>query len=964
MRNKLLLLLACVVAQCSALAQTYHDGYLKQEMYDEHTRADIPAAGDPTDRNWTLFPTTFELGSFGDSYAQRISGFFTPNETTDYVFFLATDDDSDLFLSTNADPANKKLIAQEGSWSNSRSWNTSGGPASVTADRRSDTFSLSEWPTPNVIRLTAGVKYYIELVHHEGGGGDLVGVYVKKAADPDPADGDAPSTAGGTWSVLQVPLSVVTHPVNTNVVESTTASFTVEPSQTPGITYQWQVGGVNIPDATNITYSFTATAADNNKAYRVVINAINGQTVTSNPATLTVTTDTTAPTIVSAGSFHAKNGIQLIFSEPMSATGLTTAGNYAVSGGVTVSGVDVVSDRSVFLRTSALTSGTSYTVTASNLRDQASGAGNLLSPNTVTFTAAAGVAANLTAKPYVLYERWGANEGVTSIDTIEDAVLAETPPAVKSFLTAMEAPADGDNYGARMRTYFIPPQSGNYVFYGSSDDQGRFYLSTDSDPANKKLLAVEPQWNDNRDWVTLDRRDPVAPENRSDKYALTEWPSGHVIPLVGGQAYYAEVRFYEGGGGDNGAMTFKLASEADPVDQAPTRLTDTNIVTYLDLTTAPPILVRLNGSSTNYNKGARIEMSVEATGQAPLTYQWHRNKLPIPGATSATYVIPSADHTHVGDYSVALMNPAGTNTTFSTDNNIRLLMNGAFLIEAEDFNYEGGKHISSASQMPYLGNAYLGLTPTLDVDFFHDSNESGADGVRYQRGPADAEGYVETKGPGDAVDNAFNRNRGTFSVTNNYAVGWTDKFEWQNYTRTFPAGRYAIYMAAAHDGLPTVPVDENTFMEINMYMSRVANPTIPDGSAVGSEGGAQGLTKIGDFLSPPTGGWSSNDLIPLTDDTGAIVETQLSGTQTLRLTFNEADGDADYFLLYCLDCVNVTQPTLTVTRSGNNVTITSDNGGTVQATGSLSAPITWTDLGPAPQTVEATGTARFFRVQK
>jgi len=499
------------------------------------------------------------------------------------------------------------------------------------------------------------------------------------------------------------------------------------------------------------------------------------------------------------------------------------------------------------------------------------------------------------------------------------------------------------------------------VFYGSSDDQGRFYLSTDSDPANKKQIGLEPEWNDNRDWVTLDRRNADNPQNRSDKWVGTEWPGGHTISLVGGQKYYTEFRFYEGGGGDNGAMTFKLASETDPADQAPTRLTGTNIVWYLNVGEAPPVLVTISGG-TNYNKGSRVEMSVNAIGKAPLTYQWYRNKLPIAGATASTYVIPSADHRHVGDYSVIVTNPAGELRTFSNDNNLRLLMNGAFLIEAEDFNYEGGKHLTAASQMPYLGNAYRTLVPTLDVDFFHDNNESGAGGETYQRGPGDAEGYVETKGPGDPVDSAFNRDRGGFSVTNNYAVGWTDQFEWQNYTRTFPAGTYAIYMAAAHDGLPA---DETAPMEIDMYMSKVANPTVADGSSVGAEGGAQGLTKIGNFLSPATGAWSSNDLIPLTTDAGALVETPLSGTQTLRLTFNALDGDADYFLLYCLDCVPpVGRPTLTITRSGTAVTITSDSGGTVQATGSLATPITWTNLGPAPQTVQATDNYRFFRVQK
>src|SRR5262249_16198333 len=124
--------------------------------------------------------TIFESAvGFADNYANRISGYFLPPTTADYVFFIASDDDGDLFLSTDDTPANKKLIAQEAGWSGNRRWNTVGGTSTV-ADKRSDQFTASKWPgaTGNgaTIHLTAGNHYYIEAVHHEGGGGDNLGV--------------------------------------------------------------------------------------------------------------------------------------------------------------------------------------------------------------------------------------------------------------------------------------------------------------------------------------------------------------------------------------------------------------------------------------------------------------------------------------------------------------------------------------------------------------------------------------------------------------------------------------------------------------------------------------------------------------------------------------------------------------------------------------------------------------------
>ncbi|HVK59409.1 MAG TPA: hypothetical protein VM735_11560 [Candidatus Kapabacteria bacterium] len=301
----------------------------------------------------------------------------------------------------------------------------------------------------------------------------------------------------------------------------------------------------------------------------------------------------------------------------------------------------------------------------------------------------------------------------------------------------------------------------------------------------------------------------------------------------------------------------------------------------------------------------------------------------------------------------------------NADDNARLLMNGAFIIEAEDYNYQGGQHVPSASTMPYLGNAYTGLVPTLDVDYFNGPDESAGDVNAYAYGPRTAlaaEGTVETKGGGDAVNNEFNRNRGSFTVNANYAIGWGGVGDWQNYTRTFPAGRYAIFSAGAQDGTPDPDPAART-IGLDSTLSKVTNPTAADNSSVGIEGGGQGLTKLGVFQSPTSGAWSSNDLIPLTDETtGAIVEVQLSGTETLRWS-NNSNQDMDYLLLYCLDCQDVTRPTMQVARSSGNITITWTGAGfRVQESSNLA---TWTDVQGAtgsPVTLPTSGTHKFYRL--
>src|SRR6266581_419819 len=122
--------------------------------------------------------------------------FLVPPTTGDYVFYVAGDDDSDLFLSTDATPANKRLIAQEVSWSDSRRWVTAG--FGLVTQKRSDQWMDATGATPwaTGIRLVAGTHYYIEGVHHEGTGGDDFGATYGLYGGADPLDGDAPKLTG------------------------------------------------------------------------------------------------------------------------------------------------------------------------------------------------------------------------------------------------------------------------------------------------------------------------------------------------------------------------------------------------------------------------------------------------------------------------------------------------------------------------------------------------------------------------------------------------------------------------------------------------------------------------------------------------------------------------------------------------------------------------------------------------
>ena len=157
---------------------------------------------------------------------------------------------------------------------------------------------------------------------------------------------------------------------------------------------------------------------------------------------------------------------------------------------------------------------------------------------------------------------------------------------------------------AGLREIFVDEEipDGNYVFYISADDDADLFLSTDDTVANKKLIASEPVWNDSKKWVLTDRRNADHPENRSDQFQGTQWPTkntdgGATIALKKGNKYYIEAVQHEGGGGDNVGVNFKLATDADPADGDDTLMVAATIGHWEPgaVVTAPGISIGLDG---------------------------------------------------------------------------------------------------------------------------------------------------------------------------------------------------------------------------------------------------------------------------------------------------------------------------------------------------------------------------------
>ncbi|MGH7973498.1 MAG: PA14 domain-containing protein, partial [Limisphaerales bacterium] len=113
------------------------------------------------------------FGGLGDNYGDVVSGFLTPTVSGDYYFFLASDDASELDLSTDSTVANATPIANEF------------GCCHGFLEPADPNNSGQTTPTP--ITLTAGTPYFIRALHTEGGGGDYVKVAWRLSTDNTPA---------------------------------------------------------------------------------------------------------------------------------------------------------------------------------------------------------------------------------------------------------------------------------------------------------------------------------------------------------------------------------------------------------------------------------------------------------------------------------------------------------------------------------------------------------------------------------------------------------------------------------------------------------------------------------------------------------------------------------------------------------------------------------------------------------
>jgi len=501
------------------------------------------------------FPATLDLpSSLGDNYGTRWRGYVHPSVEGDYYFAIASDDNSSLLLSTDDSPANAVQIAAVPGYTNKYEWTKYQAPGEQIS---------------GPVHLLAGQRYYIEALHKEGGGGDHVAVACSTNVN-DFAVLDASRVLGAVYlnapqiSPYIIPLAITAHPESLVVEETQPASFTVSVTGTAPRIYTWQkydpaqglwVNILNTPGvvegADTATLSILSCAFTDDGRYRVTVSNPRGNTVTSDAAILAVMPDINPPRLRSVTAAGVPTRVLVVFDEFVEETSAETPGNYAiyVAGtpptptGIVVSGAELLADKKTvrLILAAGLDPAPQYLMVVNNVTDQANPP-NVAAPDT-------SLEFRYFPSGGITREYWTGINGTSISDLTGNPNYpnnasntgAPTDPANRPALA--EAPTNwADNYGTRLRGYFIPAVTGDHYFAIASDDASELWLNkVDDDPThpiNRQRIALVSDWTNSREY------------NHSGEYNQTS----AAIPLTAGQRYYIEAFQKEGGGGDNLAV--------------------------------------------------------------------------------------------------------------------------------------------------------------------------------------------------------------------------------------------------------------------------------------------------------------------------------------------------------------------------------------------------------------------------
>lgn len=327
---------------------------------------------------WTRVLPEIETGSNTgmNEYGQRLRGFVVPPMSGSYVFQVASDDSSVVYLSSGEAPGGMQPIAWVSGWTNPREWFREASQTSAP------------------IQLEQGQRYYLEALMRQGYGGDNFSLRWilpdGTIEEPIPGLGTNSATRVVPCSGLVTPPGIYEQTTNGTVMEGVPMRFQVLSTNRAPVAYQWRINGTNVPGPAGLASVLVVTnptpALHQGLVYACVLSNAAG-VITSAPVTLNVLADTIPPECVKAFNLSTSL-VQIVFSEPLAPLTATNPASYRFTNGLAVSSATLSADgATVLLATAPLSMGSNYSILLTNLYDRAS-VSNRLAPGTqVSFLA-------------------------------------------------------------------------------------------------------------------------------------------------------------------------------------------------------------------------------------------------------------------------------------------------------------------------------------------------------------------------------------------------------------------------------------------------------------------------------------------------------------------------------------------------------------------------------------------------
>ncbi len=483
----------------------------------------------PLTPNQTGYTQNFQAPSnFGDNYGQRLSGYLVPPATGTYTFWIASDDDGEFWISSDANPANKRRIAHLTGSVNPLQWNGQASQQSVG------------------IPLEAGQAYYIEALQKEGGGGDHLAVAWQGPSIPQ-------AVIPGTY--LEYP-DAYRPGLKREFFNSSSATKWANNPTTGQL--EWTTA------AANYTETFAGTGALNGNTTETgaaTWGSSTGWIRNNGVATKSAAGDAHAllPFVPQAGNIYtlsleidptnspgSADWFALGFTNQLATnTALYTQAFLFPSIGqswmlVRANGAD---GGTLSAFSSALANGIigSPTVSANGTYDTITVILDTRNSNWVSsyYFNGASMGTHIHAGSLTIQSAGISSYG-NAVGNIRNFRLTSTGSGTPRTLFALKtAGLAEEGFAERLTGYLIPPASGPYTFWLASDDEGQLLLSTDESPANLAPIASVTGYSDEEAWD----------QSPSQQSAVKQ--------LVAGKRYFFQVNHRDGLYGDHVAVAWQ-----------------------------------------------------------------------------------------------------------------------------------------------------------------------------------------------------------------------------------------------------------------------------------------------------------------------------------------------------------------------------------------------------------------------